>query len=176
MRPAGGLALALLLAITGCAKVGEKVMERLAKRDAAAEPAKVEPSASQGGALAAPVVPLDAGVTLAGAEPAPSVTMPDDFPGQVPLYPNARLTAAMLDDKDGHRSHVLLFRTPDRPENVAGFYKQKLKGFRQTVDLTAGAARTLQLASTADKLDVDLVITAAKDHTAVRLAATPRDR
>jgi hypothetical protein len=169
----GPLFLVSVMALgTGCQKIRERFMEKAAEK--AAEKAieaqtgqKVDLENNGEGFM---VKGKDGKATVAVG---PSVKLPDDFPKSVPVYPGAKLTAAMTNDANGKQAHVVMFQTPDKATVVGDYYKANLKGFKQTVDMNMGQTRMLALSDKANNVEVSLMISTEGDHTNVQLTALP---
>lgn len=65
--------------------------------------------------------------------------VPDSWPKDVPLYPGAKVTAAMSNDAQ----HVLGLETSDSLEQALAFYKDKLSGMKQEAAMNTSQQQML---------------------------------
>lgn len=73
--------------------------------------------------------------------------VPADFPKDVPIYPGAKVTGAVASAGGAKSGHMLTMQTPDSPEKIANFYKEKLSGWKPELDVASSDGRTLMLQS-----------------------------
>ncbi|RYG67492.1 hypothetical protein EON77_16435, partial [bacterium] len=121
----------------GCQKLREKVVEKATEKAAEKElekqtGQKVDIQKTDEGAQTLKLEGAQGTTNLAVGE---TVKLPEGFPKEIPVYPGAKLTAAMSNDKDGKKAHVLVFDTPDKIDVVTTYYKANLKGFQPAVDM-----------------------------------------
>jgi len=70
------------------------------------------------------------------------VDVPDDFPDDVPLYPEAKVVGSMQVEESGR---LLTLTTGDAPEKVMSFYRGKLEsdGWQVESEMNMGGQRML---------------------------------
>ncbi len=159
------LVLAILLAVpfilTGCGKSPEeKAIEKFVEQKSGG---KVKYDASQGKVT---VKDGDATITSGG-----NVKVPDTFPKDVPVYPNAQVlnsvTAADI-------VHVTLI-SKDDIEKIVAAYKENMKqqGWKETTALTIGT--TVTMAYDKDKRHATVAISQAeKGKTGIQLQVSQK--
>jgi hypothetical protein len=148
--------LALIASLTsGC---GSEVDDESTPRADAATPA--EPAESEGnGADAAPTDVTDA---EGGPERTSDggATMPDGFPRQVPIYPDAVPLRSRDAEVDDAPVSAVQLRSEDGPETVVDYYVESLEGDGWSVE-------------TSDGIDDSRRITASRDDCRLRVLTAP---
>jgi hypothetical protein len=88
-----------------------------------------------------------------------SARIPADFPRNVPIYPGAKLVAAVGTTDQGKRSHVVTLSAAATAASVYAFYKQRLPSFGTVEELSLGGLRMLTAKDPAG-VTVEVMVTA----------------
>ncbi|MGH9440926.1 MAG: hypothetical protein ACRD16_01490 [Thermoanaerobaculia bacterium] len=99
------------------------------------------------------------------------VTLPEDFPKDVPIYPGSRLASAVSASQSGNSGHMVTFLTPDVPEKVAAFYKSKFSRWNIKMEMSSGGGKVLLLQAPDEKRSLTMVANPANGVTTVTLTA-----
>lgn len=133
-------AVASLVTLVGCGKLAEKLGGK-AGRDASST-----------------VDPQSAPASPAAKDPTPAVQLPADWPSNVPLYPGAKLLAAVA----MQNGKAITMQTTDSSDQVVAFYRTKLPGKQ------VGAMDTAQMKSVTHMDGGATYLAAAQDLGAAR--------
>jgi hypothetical protein len=128
------LALLALSLVTGCGKIREKLAEKAAEK--AVETASGGDVKISGGGSSVTVKDKNGGGT---ATLGTGAKLPDGWPSDVPVYPDATITAAMA----APTGKTVVLETKDPAAKVADFYKSKLSSFQKMSDVDMGGTRQL---------------------------------
>lgn len=94
-----------------------------------------------------------------------NVKIPDDFPKDVPVYPEAKVVTAMITGADGGAS--LTMTTPDVVEKVGAWYADQLKDWTKAATYSYAGGETRQY--TKDKATISLSMTAESGLTTITI-------
>lgn len=64
------------------------------------------------------------------------VKLPDDFPKELPVYPNAKIVAAAVDRSDANNASTYVLSVTDAPKVAVAWYETELKKAGWTVKTT----------------------------------------
>jgi hypothetical protein len=155
--------LALLVLLPGCKRARQEAFEQRAREASGADNVRVEDDGKR--------------VTLSGradgseseVELGESARIPADFPKSVPIYPGAKLVAAVGTTDQGKRSHVVTLSTSAGADVVYDFYKQRLPSFGSVEEISLGGMRMLS-ADNGAGTTLEVMITAdGQDGSTVQL-------
>jgi hypothetical protein len=119
------VAVPLVLGAVGCDKIAQKIQQKAVEKAVEAKSGG-EVKLDLGGKTISGVSKNGKQVTALGE----GVSMPADFPKQVPIYPGASLTMSHADNS-GPPKYALVFNVAEEPDKVVAYYKNELKGFKQ---------------------------------------------
>jgi len=108
---------------------------------------------------------VDGTATIGGA----ISTFPPGFPKDIPMYPGAH-GAASVDTHDGPTAATI--ETPDWPDDVAKFYREKLGRWKTAMDMKTDDGHTLLLRSPDGKRSLALTATREALKSVVTLTVT----
>ncbi len=95
--------------------------------------------------------------------------VPDSFPKDVPVYPGGKVTGAVSGSQQGSSGQMVTFETPDSPEKVVDFYKGKLTGWKNSMEMASGNGKMLVMVSADEKRSVTVTATPGAGKTTVSL-------
>ncbi len=118
-----GLIVALLFAAGACKKAGEKLAEKAVEKALESQGGeKADVDLSEGKIkITSKEAGKEGSLEIAGGG---DLKLPDDFPKDVPIYPNTKITSSM---KQGPQYHMLVLTTKDKGAKIYEFYQKKLK-------------------------------------------------
>ena len=96
----------------------------------------------------------DATVSTGGG----SITLPANFPKEIPMYPGARLAAA-VEAGGAVGGRVVTIESSAWPDDIAKFYREKLPGWKTAMDMKTEDAHTLILRRPDGKLSLTIAAT-----------------
>ena len=94
------------------------------------------------------------------------VTLPKDFPGDIPVFPDSKLSATM---SAGDHGSMVLFDTPESPDSVHAFYAEKLPNEGWAVDSDAKFGQGHTMAISKDDRTVTLSFSKGNKMTKISL-------
>lgn len=147
----------------GCGKITEKIAAKAVEKTIEVQTGGKVDIDAKGGS-----VKFKDEKTGAVAEWGASAKLPGDWPSDVPVYPGAKILAAMT--ANGGRS--LTLQSPDAPDKIAEYYKSKLGTFKKESELDMGAAK--MVAFTSGKRTVGVTVTGSNDETSILLTVATR--
>src|SRR5262245_52275902 len=151
--------------LCGCRKVEEKLAEREAEK---ATGGQVDIDSKTGNVKMKKKGPDGKETNVEFGE---GTAVPADFPKAVPLYPGAKLIAAVAISQ-GEGGHMLTLTTKDSTTDVLGYYKRSLAGFKTDGELN-GADTTILTMSTSDlSVSVTATKSSTDNETMIQLTAT----
>lgn len=95
--------------------------------------------------------------------------VPENFPKDIPIYTGGKVTGAVSGAQQGSSGQMVTFETPDSPEKVIDFYKGKLTGWANSMEMASGNGKMLVLVSPDQKRTVSVTATPAGGKTSVSL-------
>jgi len=111
------------------------------------------------------------GTVAAGGE---SVTLPADFPKDIPLYRRARISAATSASGAAGGGRIIAFDSSDWPDDIAKFYQGKLPGWKTAMDMKTEDSHVLILRSPDGKRSITLSANREALKTVVTLTVTTK--
>jgi hypothetical protein len=158
----------LLPTAFGCSRIVDKIAEK------AAEKATEKAIEAQTGGK---VDISKQGMTVEGNNGQTKVAfgeaakLPDNFPKEVPIYPDAKITGSVAVNDKKKNGEMVMFETPDTPDKVADFYKSKLSGYASNMDMNTSGSRMLVMTSADGKLSVTIIASKSEKGSSVQLTA-----
>lgn len=153
----------LAVVLGGCNKIKEKLAEKAAEKVVESTTGEdVDLSSSSGGAT---ITDKKSGTKVTAGSAA---RLPDDWPADVPPYPGAKLAGAF----SSPQSMSITMQTDDDPPKVASFYKDKLRGMKNTATLDLGAQQVLTFDES--KRTVSVTVGAGNSATTITIAVATR--
>jgi len=111
----------------------------------------------------------DATVSTGGG----SVALPPNFPKEIPMFPGARLAAAVEAGGDAGGG-VVTIESSAWPDDIAKFYREKLPGWKTAMDMKTEDAHTLILRRPDGKLSLTIAATREALNTVASLTVSER--
>lgn len=100
--------------------------------------------------------------------------IPADFPKTIPIFPGAKIVAAVDMTDKGKRSHVVTLSADVKPDAVLQFYEQRLPSFGKVDKVSLGGMRVLS-AEDGKGTSVNVLVTDGGDGTStIQLTASQR--
>lgn len=95
--------------------------------------------------------------------------VPADFPKDVPLYPGGKVTGSVSGTDKASGGHMVTFETSDAPEKVSDFYKSKLSGWKNSMEMSSGNGKMLVMTAPDEKRSVTVIASPSGGKTTVSL-------
>lgn len=158
-------ALTLAFGAGGCRKIEEKMTERAVEKATGGE---VDIDSKTGQVKMKQKGPdgKETEVQLGGA-----TQIPADFPKNVPIYPGAKVIAA-VSISQGEGGHMVTLTTPDSVAQVSDYYKKNLTGFKVDGELAAGDTTILTMSGGTTTVSVSATRNKTENETAIQLTAS----
>ena len=99
--------------------------------------------------------------------------VPADFPKDVPVYPG-KVTGSVSGAQQGSSGKMVTLETPDGPDKVVDFYKSKLTGWKNSMEMASGNGKMLVLTSPDEKRSVTVMASPAGGKTSVTLTVAEK--
>ena len=61
--------------------------------------------------------------------------LPADFPKDVPIYPDAKVTGSVSGGQKAASGQMVTFESPDSPDKIVDFYNSKLSGWKNSMEM-----------------------------------------
>ena len=98
--------------------------------------------------------------------------VPDDWPKDIPVYPNTKVTASL----QGSGSRTLMLESQDSPDKVIEFYKSKLASLSEDAVMNTDGTWLVLFKDKPGKRSVIVTVSPNNDKTSVNLAVTEDQR
>jgi hypothetical protein len=101
-----------------------------------------------------------------------NTSIPADFPKAVPVYPGAKVIAAVsISQGEGH---MLTLTTNDSVTAVSDYYKKNMTGFKIDGEMSSGDTTILTMSNAQLTVSISATKSSTEDNTAVQLTASKR--
>ena len=100
-----------------------------------------------------------------------SVALPAGFPKEIPMYPGARLAAA-VEGTGAAGGRVVTIESSAWPDDIAKFYREKLPSWKTAMDMKTEDAHTLILRRPDGKLSLTISATREALNTVTSLSVS----
>jgi len=167
LRKAVLLAAALSLPLGGCRKIQEKMAEKAAEKATGGE-VDIDSKTGQVRMKQKGADGKETEVQLGQ-----NSTIPADFPKAVPIYPGAKVIAA-VSISQGEGGHMVTLTTDDSVSQVSDYYKKNLTGFKVDGEMSAGDTTILTMSSSELTVSVSATKSSTENNTAIQLTASKR--
>jgi len=160
------LALCLALGASGCNKIKEKMAERAVEKATGGE---VDIDSKTGQVRLKQKGPDGKETQVELGE---NTSIPADFPKTVPVYPGAKVIAAVsISQGEGH---MLTLTTNDSVVDVSAYYKKNLPGFKVDGELSSADVTILTMSNAELTVSISASKSSTENNTAVQLTASKR--
>jgi pentose-5-phosphate-3-epimerase len=167
LRKAVLFAAALSLTLGGCDKIKEKMAEKAAEKATGGE---VDIDSKTGQVRMKQKGPDGKETEVQLGK---NTSIPADFPKAVPIYPGAKVIAA-VSISQGEGGHMVTLTTDDSVEQVSEYYKKNLTGFKVDGQMSAGDTTILTMSSAELTVSVSATKSSTENNTAIQLTASKR--
>jgi hypothetical protein len=111
------------------------------------------------------------GAVYSGGE---NARIPDNFPKDIPPYPGAKVSSAVSAGQQAASGYMLTLETNDSPEKVTDFYKSKMSGWINKMEMASGGGKVLLLESPDGKRQLSSVSNVSNGRTTLTLTVTEK--
>ena len=158
---------ALSFVLAGCSKIEEKMAEKAAEK---ATGGKVEIDSKSGQVKMKQKGPDGKETEVQLGQ---NTSVPADFPKSVPIYPGAKVMAA-VSISQGENGHMVTLSTKDSVDAVLQYYKKNLADFKVEGELSGNDTTILTLSKDALSVSVTASKSSSDDTTMIQLTASSR--
>ncbi len=98
--------------------------------------------------------------------------VPDDWPKDIPVYPNTKVKASL----QGNGTRTLMMESEDSPDKVVAFYKSKLSSLEEEASMNTNGSWLLSFKDKPGKRTVMVTAALENEKTALNLAVNDDQR